>query len=717
MARIQNPPTPGIKPPPPGTVQSTPAQEPSNATTAMSSQRASAVYKQLVELGYLKPAPLDSTELTSVQGAIFEGLTLVANEYAGDDKLKHLATAGTASAPNQALLEVIAQRAENARLEYPHGLDLDLKVGSSGPEVKLLGDYLSRVGLLPKREKAPFIYDEPMRQAVLTYAKRSLSDDVIANNHGWRGESSLLIVPTLVKQMRAAENTDNAVNRAVSRLATELVSNDASSIGQIVREAELIASIPSNTANEQRAKIDALRTGFESLKRLMNDSLANLSAEAQREWKKLSTELEVTLKGDGATALNRAGELWSGLKESVDVALANGLAPIFDALRDDTVQTLLQKGKEVREMPSDENRTNALKTFFNDRLRPELLLINLEGKSESERQTIIAARDAFIKEAAESIQDGTIVTMAGLAHQAFVRHLHNQIESRRASLDNGKMPSEADEAKLSRQLGLLTSGISETSPSTLSNSNFIDDKILLKLSPKLKPELATTYAQALNASLGRILDPRNNLKDGAAHTFAAKEQANIIADFLSQIAHETGGFRYFKELGGSAYFEKMYGHRKDLGIHDKIQATAAAGQGALQTTGFPNKQMFFENRANEYRQLGQRDLATEYSNVAKRIAEFQRLNKSGKTREANALLPTIQEDFARLHDPSGEAFGTAENFWFHNPHRKNLNFFSMTGDNSKTSKIINGKYPANGQADRNHGKVIVLAALAERGRA
>lgn len=60
-----------------------------------------------------------------------------------------------------------------------------------------------------------------------------------------------------------------------------------------------------------------------------------------------------------------------------------------------------------------------------------------------------------------------------------------------------------------------------------------------------------------------------------------------LAHFIAQGAHETGGFIFFKELGGPSYFKK-YDGRKDLGNIQPGDGARFAGRGMFQLTGRAN---------------------------------------------------------------------------------------------------------------------------------
>jgi putative chitinase len=59
------------------------------------------------------------------------------------------------------------------------------------------------------------------------------------------------------------------------------------------------------------------------------------------------------------------------------------------------------------------------------------------------------------------------------------------------------------------------------------------------------------------------------------------------AAFLAQVAHETGGFQWFRELGNQAYFTK-YDGRADLGNTQPGDGARYRGRGFIQITGRTN---------------------------------------------------------------------------------------------------------------------------------
>lgn len=63
--------------------------------------------------------------------------------------------------------------------------------------------------------------------------------------------------------------------------------------------------------------------------------------------------------------------------------------------------------------------------------------------------------------------------------------------------------------------------------------------------------------------------------------------------FLAQLAHETGGWHWMKELGGPSYFSR-YDGRHDLGNYLSGDGYRFRGRGYIQLTGRANYQHFAE---------------------------------------------------------------------------------------------------------------------------
>lgn len=79
-----------------------------------------------------------------------------------------------------------------------------------------------------------------------------------------------------------------------------------------------------------------------------------------------------------------------------------------------------------------------------------------------------------------------------------------------------------------------------------------------------------------------LIEPLNDAMRGAEINTEVREAA-----FLAQIAHETGGFRWFRELGAEAYFTR-YDGRADLGNTQPGDGLRCRGRGFMQITGRAN---------------------------------------------------------------------------------------------------------------------------------
>jgi putative chitinase len=126
-----------------------------------------------------------------------------------------------------------------------------------------------------------------------------------------------------------------------------------------------------------------------------------------------------------------------------------------------------------------------------------------------------------------------------------------------------------------------------------------------------------------------------------------------VAHFMAQLSHESGGFKYLKELGNDAYFNK-YDGRKDLGNIQKGDGLRFKGRGYIQITGRSN-----------YTQLS-KDLNIDFLNNPELLEQ-----------EANAILASC---------------------WFWN--KKGLNAYADKDDITTITKRINGG--VNGFEDRKH---------------
>jgi putative chitinase len=94
---------------------------------------------------------------------------------------------------------------------------------------------------------------------------------------------------------------------------------------------------------------------------------------------------------------------------------------------------------------------------------------------------------------------------------------------------------------------------------------------LLEIVPKLGPKKAATLLKPLQIAM----------MEAQIDTPARQ------AAFLAQLAHETGGFKWFRELGPDTYFEKYEG-REDLGNTEEGDGLRFKGRGFIQITGRAN---------------------------------------------------------------------------------------------------------------------------------
>lgn len=97
-----------------------------------------------------------------------------------------------------------------------------------------------------------------------------------------------------------------------------------------------------------------------------------------------------------------------------------------------------------------------------------------------------------------------------------------------------------------------------------------------------------TYAALFEYVAGRKLGATARALGRGAHSHFGDINTPLrMAHFIAQGAHETGGFVFFKELGGPTYFKK-YDGRKDLGNTQPGDGARFAGRGMFQLTGRAN---------------------------------------------------------------------------------------------------------------------------------
>jgi putative chitinase len=130
------------------------------------------------------------------------------------------------------------------------------------------------------------------------------------------------------------------------------------------------------------------------------------------------------------------------------------------------------------------------------------------------------------------------------------------------------------------------------------------------------------------------------------------------AAFLAQLAHESGRFRYVREIWGPTPAQQRYEGRADLGNTEPGDGSRYRGRGLIQTTGRQN-----------YRLLTQR------------------------LRKHQPHAPDFEADPAALEEPQWAAWSAAD-FW----DRRRLNVLADSDDFTSLTRRINGG--VNGLAER-----------------
>jgi len=89
-----------------------------------------------------------------------------------------------------------------------------------------------------------------------------------------------------------------------------------------------------------------------------------------------------------------------------------------------------------------------------------------------------------------------------------------------------------------------------------------------------------------------------------------------IAAFLAQVAHESGQFRYNKEIWGPTSAQKGYEGRKDLGNTMPGDGKKYAGAGLIQLTGRSNYKKFGDDVGIDFVSNPQLVQTPEYATMA-----------------------------------------------------------------------------------------------------
>lgn len=93
-------------------------------------------------------------------------------------------------------------------------------------------------------------------------------------------------------------------------------------------------------------------------------------------------------------------------------------------------------------------------------------------------------------------------------------------------------------------------------------------------------DLDTIAPHASEAGIAKYLAPLN----GAMHEFHISDTGEREAAFIAQLLHESGGFRYVREIASGADYEG----RVDLGNTESGDGVRFKGRGLIQITGRAN---------------------------------------------------------------------------------------------------------------------------------
>lgn len=96
----------------------------------------------------------------------------------------------------------------------------------------------------------------------------------------------------------------------------------------------------------------------------------------------------------------------------------------------------------------------------------------------------------------------------------------------------------------------------------------------------------STITEALRAVAPRGVTYANSI-EAAAKTFGINTPIRL-AHWLAQLAHESGGFKYVREIWGPTDAQRRYEGRKDLGNTEPGDGVRFKGRGFIQITGRAN---------------------------------------------------------------------------------------------------------------------------------
>lgn len=153
----------------------------------------------------------------------------------------------------------------------------------------------------------------------------------------------------------------------------------------------------------------------------------------------------------------------------------------------------------------------------------------------------------------------------------------------------------------------------------------------------------------------------------AAFQYAACDSVKRQAAFIGQVGHESGGFKYVREVWGSTPAQLKYEGRKDLGNDKPGEGYFYRGRGLLQITGKAN-----------------------YRRITDRLT--------------GSACPDFVSHPEALEQPRWAALSAAD-YWAD----RQLNRYADAGDWKRLTRAINGGY--NGLADRITRIERAMAAL------
>ncbi len=108
-----------------------------------------------------------------------------------------------------------------------------------------------------------------------------------------------------------------------------------------------------------------------------------------------------------------------------------------------------------------------------------------------------------------------------------------------------------------------------------------------------------------------------------------------LCHFLAQAAHETAGFRTLVEYGSTSYFQRRYGHRRDLGNRGRADGSKFRGRGIFQLTGRFNYRSYGKILSIDLEKYP--DKAKQIETSIKIACEYWRRNNLNKYADRNDI--------------------------------------------------------------------------------